>query len=82
MQVDAAQHLIVTEGLAQAADGQRQAAAKCVRREPKLARLFDLTGALDRFGVQGAKTKGLLHFLSSVFLESRVPGQRQPFQCA
>ena len=60
MQVDAAQHLVVTEGFAQAPDGQRKRAGGRFRTAPKQPRLFDEVGAIDRLGAAERESEGLL----------------------
>ena len=83
MQIDAAQHLVAAEGFSQAADRQRQAARgrlrRAVARQPCL---FDEIRALHRLGAGRQETKGFLHAWFHLFLEGRMPGQRQPLQRA
>ena len=74
MQVDAAQHFVLTERLAQAANGQRHAAHRDFRTAPQKLGLFDKFRAIDRLGIRLEKTKGFLHKHLSLFLESRMPG--------
>jgi hypothetical protein len=66
MQVDAAKHLVVAEGFAQAADGQRQAGMRSVRLPAQRPRLFDEIAAIEHLGA-GAKLKSFLHGLSQRF---------------
>src|SRR5437667_21264 len=56
MDVDAAQHLVVTKRFAQAADGERQTAATYFRALPQAPRLLDIVGPIDQLGLGNAKT--------------------------
>jgi hypothetical protein len=65
VQVDAAQHLVVAERLAQAANGQRQSARQGFRTVLREPGLLDDVGGIHRLGIRGKKTKG--HACSQCF---------------
>ncbi len=66
MQIDAAQHFVLTERFAQAANGQRQP-ARDFRTAPCQPRLFEEVRELDGLGIRQKKTKGFLHLYSQCF---------------